>query len=157
MYRGRCHPARLASTLELIMTSSNLLAFVRFIMTSDSMRYVISSAAREPGPIIHACAHWTSSNLGRETEENLDREIQAIELRNTIDDSLKVVRFYYTVVTTNVSIKKTLAYTINHETQSILCTLSNRNRNTINIPIVQRLHLIVALLKTSVKNKVVSV
>ena len=93
MYRGRCHPARLASTLELIMTSSNLLAYVRFIMTSDFMRYIISSAAREPGPIIHACAHWTSSNLGRETEENLDQEIQAIELRNTTDDSLKVVRF----------------------------------------------------------------
>ena len=108
MYWGLCHPARLASTLELIMTSSNLLAFVGFIMTSDFMRYIISSAAREPGPIIHACAHWTSSNLGRETEENLDREIQAIELRNTIDDSLKVVRFYYTVVTTNVSIKKPL-------------------------------------------------
>ena len=102
MNRGRCHPARLASTLELIMTSSNLLAFVRFIMTSDFMRYIISSAAREPGPIIHGLP-------GRETEENLDREIQAIELRNTTDDSLKVVRFfYYTVVTTNVSIKKPL-------------------------------------------------
>ena len=94
MHRGRCPSARLASTLELIMTSSNLLAFVRFIMTSDFMRYIISSAAREPGPIIHACAHWTSSNLGRDTEENLDREIQAIELRNTTDDSLKVVRFF---------------------------------------------------------------
>ena len=94
MYRGRLPPARLASTLELIMTSSNLLAFVRFIMTSDFMRYIISSADREPGPIIHACAHWTSSNLGRETEENLDREIQVIELRNTTDDSFKVVRFF---------------------------------------------------------------
>ena len=56
-------------------------------------------------PILHACACWTSSNLGRETEEIRSRNTSNCAEKQNRLDQIEVKR-HLVSITTNVSSSK---------------------------------------------------